>query len=267
MDSDFFEAFVNAAKNGRTPGTDYFGKGNGDESTVVVPDNPAGKFSTQGGEIVEKEAINDSGHVFKCAQGLGQSPKFSVYQKMRGDCIIGGVFREQVFTKVFTQVTGEVTNPADAMDISAVGILPTGCRPVDVTLPEYCGAGLSGKGVVIIGKRVNLCVHPVGIGIDVAEFVLDAVPLFPELGGLNKYVCDQVKVDVSVFLFFRSPNVMDHAVLFPEFGEKLIEQAGFDDLVGMALGTTQCERDERYPESYPAMGFPVVRFFGFGKEK
>lgn len=179
MDSDFFEAFVNAAENGRTPGTDNFGKGNGDESTVVVPDNPAGKFGTQGGEIVEEEAINDSGHVFKCAQGLGQSPKFSMYKQMRGDCIIGGVFREQVFTKVFTQVTDEVTNLANAMYVGTVRVSPTGCRPVNITLPEYVGVGLSCKGVVVIGKRVNLCVHPVGIGIDVAEFVLDAVPLFP----------------------------------------------------------------------------------------
>lgn len=84
---------------------------------------------------------------------------------------------------------------------------------------------------------------------------------------MDEHVGDQVKVDVSIFLFFGSPNVMDHAVLFPEFGEKLIEQAGFDDLVGMALGTAQGECDERYPESYPTMGFPVVRLFGFGKEK
>lgn len=186
---------------------------------------------------------------------------------MRGNCIIGGVFREQVFAKVFTQVTDKITDPADAVYIGTVGVPPTGCHPVDVTLPEYVGVGLSDKGIVIIGKRVNLCVHPVGVGIDVTEFVLDAVPLFPELGGMNEHVGDQVKVDVPVFLFFRSPNVVDHAVLFTEFGEKLIEQAGFDDLVGVALGTAQGKRDERYPESYPTMDFPVVRFFGFGKEK
>lgn len=43
-------------------------------------------------------------------------------------------------------------------------------------------------------------------------------------------------MDVSVFLFFGPPDVVDHAVLFAEFGEELVEETGFNDLIGMALG-------------------------------
>ncbi len=85
--------------------------------------------------------------------------------------------------------------------------------------------------------------HAVGIGIDVAEFVLNAVPLFAEFGGIDEDVCEEVEMDVPVFLFFGPPNVVDHAVLFPEFGEELIEQTGFNDLIGMTLGAAEGNGD------------------------
>ncbi len=60
---------------------------------------------------------------------------------------------------------------------------------------------------------------------------------------------------------------MKHAVLFAEFGEELVEETGFNDLVGVALGSAECEGDEGYAEFDPAAGVAVVGTFCFGEEK
>ena len=109
--------------------------------------------------------------------------------------------------------------------------------------------------------------HAVGVGIDVAEFVLDAVPFFAELGGIDEDVCEEVEMDVSVFLFFGPPDVVYHAVLFTKFGEELVEEAGFNDLIGMALGAAEGNGDQGDAEFYPAAGVAVVGPFCFGEEK
>ena len=66
-------------------------------------------------------------------------------------------------------------------------------------------------------------VHPAGVGINITEFVLDAVPPLPEFGSIEDGVCDEMEMDVSVLLFFGPPDVVCHSVLFPEFGEELVE--------------------------------------------
>ncbi|WP_419545771.1 hypothetical protein [Odoribacter laneus] len=109
--------------------------------------------------------------------------------------------------------------------------------------------------------------HAVGVSIDVAELILDAVPLFAELGGIDKDVCEEVEMDVPVFLFFGPLDVVDHAVLFAEFGEELVEQAGFNDLIGMTLGAAEGNGDQGYAEFHPAAGVAVVGAFCFGEEK
>lgn len=109
--------------------------------------------------------------------------------------------------------------------------------------------------------------HAVGVGIDVAKFVLDAVPFFAEFGSVDEDVCEEVEVDVSVFLFFGSPDVVVHAVLFAEFGEELVEETGFNDLIRMALGTAEGNGNQGYTEFYPAAGVAVVGTFCFGEEK
>lgn len=109
--------------------------------------------------------------------------------------------------------------------------------------------------------------HAVGIGIDITEFVLDAVPLFAEFGSIDEDVCEEVEMDVSVFLFFGPPDVVDHTVLFAEFGEELVEETGFNDLIGMALGAAEGDSDQGYAEFHPAAGVAVVGPFCFGEEK
>ena len=121
--------------------------------------------------------------------------------------------------------------------------------------------------VVVVGEGVDFGAHAVGVGIDVAEFVLDAVPFFAELGGIDEDVCEEVEMDVPVFLFFGPPDVVDHAVLFAEFGEELVEETGFNDLIGMTLGAAEGNGDQGYAEFYPAAGVAVVGPFCFGEEK
>ena len=129
------------------------------------------------------------------------------------------------------------------MDVGAVGIAPAGSVAGDVATAEGGVVGLCEVAVVVIGKGLNFCTHAVGIGIDVAKFVLDTVPFFAEFGCIDEDVGDEVEMDVSVFLFFGSPKVVDHSVLFTEFGEELVEETGFDDLVGMALGAAKGDGD------------------------
>lgn len=69
------------------------------------------------------------------------------------------------------------------MDVGAVGIAPAGSVTSDVATAEGCGIGLVDVTVVVVGEGVYFGAHAVGVGIDVAEFVLDAVPFFAEFGG------------------------------------------------------------------------------------
>lgn len=162
---------------------------------------------------------------------------------MGRDVFVFCVFGEEVFAKVFAEVTGEVTDFADAVDVGAVGVAPAGGMAADVAAAEGCGVGLSDEAVVVVGEGVDFGAHAVGIGVDVTEFVLDAVPFLTESGGVDEDVCDEVEMDVSVFLFFGSPKVVDHAVLLTEFGEELVEQTGFYDLIGVALGAAEGDGD------------------------
>ena len=186
---------------------------------------------------------------------------------MGRDAFVTGVFGEEVFTQVFAEVAGEVAYFADAVDVSAVGVAPAGGVTADVTTAEGVGVSLSDEAVVVVGEGVDFCAHAVGVSVDIAEFVLDAVPLFAEFGGVDEDVGDEVEMDVSVFLFFGFPEVVDHSVLFAQFGEELVEEAGFDDLIGVTLGTAQGDGDQGDAEFYPATGVAVVGPFCFGEEK
>lgn len=50
-----------------------------------------------------------------------------------------------------------------------------------------------------------------------------AVPFLAEFEGIEVDVGYEVEVYVSVLLFFGSPYVVVHSVLFAEFGEELVE--------------------------------------------
>jgi len=259
--------FVYAAENGGAAEADDVTEGGWDEGAVVVTDDTAGKFGAEGGEIIKNKAIDGSGDTAEGAEGAGESPKFAADEEMGRDVFVAGVFGEEVFAEVFAEVAGEVADFADAVDVGAVGVAPAGSVAGDVATAKGCGVGLVDVTVVVVGEGVYFGIHAMGIGIDVAEFVLDAVPFFAEFGGGDEDVCEEVEVDVSVFLFFSSPNVVKHAVLFAEFGEELVEETGFNDLVGVALGAAECEGDEGYAEFYPATGVAVVGAFCSGEEK
>ena len=252
---------------GRAAEADDVAEGGRDEGAVVVTDDPAGKFGAEGGEIIKNKAIDGSGNAAEGAEGAGQSPEFTPDKETGRDVFVFFVFGKEVFAKVFTEVAGKVADFADAVDVGAVGVAPAGSVAGNVATAEGCGIGLVDVTVVVVGEGVDFGAHAVGVGIDVAEFVLDAVPFFAELGGIDEDVCEEVEMDVPVFLFFGPPDVVDHAVLFAEFGEELIEQAGFNDLIGMALGAAEGNGDQGYAEFYPAAGIAVVGPFCFGEEK
>ena len=252
---------------GRAAEADDVAEGGRNEGAVVVTNDPAGKFGAEGGEIIKNKAIDGSGNAAEDAEGAGQSPKFTPDEETGRDVFVFLVFGEEVFAKVFTEVTGEVADFADAVDVGAVGVAPAGSVAGNVATAEGCGIGLVDVTVVVVGEGVNFGAHAVGVSIDVTEFVLDVVPLFAEFGGIDEDVCEEVEMDVSIFLFFGPPDVVDHAVLFAEFGEELVEQAGFNDLIGMALGAAEGNGDQGDAEFYPAAGVAVVGPFCFGEEK
>ncbi len=208
VDTDFFEAFVYAAEDGRAAETDDVAEGGGDEGAVVVPDDVAGKFGAEGGEVLKNKAVDGSGDAAEGTEGLGQSPKFTPDEETGRDVFVFFVFGEEVFAEVFAEVAGEVADFADAVNVGAVGVAPSGSVTGDVATAEGLGVGLVDVVVVVVGEGVYFGVHVFGICVDVAEFVLDAVPFLAQDGGVDEDVCEEVEVDVSVLLFFGSPDVV-----------------------------------------------------------
>lgn len=71
VDTDFFEAFVDATEDGRASEANDVAEGGRDEGAVVVPDDVAGKFVAEGGEVVKNKAIDGSGDAAEGAEGAG----------------------------------------------------------------------------------------------------------------------------------------------------------------------------------------------------
>lgn len=101
-----------------------------------MTDDPAGKFGAEGGEVIKNKAIDGSGNAAEGAQGAGQSPKFTPDEETGRYVFVFFVFGEEVFAKVFTEVTGEIVDFADAVDVRAVGVAPAGSVTGDVATAE-----------------------------------------------------------------------------------------------------------------------------------
>ena len=107
---------------GRAAEADDVAEGGRNEGAVVVTNDPAGKFGAEGGEIIKNKAIDGSGNAAEDAEGAGQSPKFTPDEETGRDVFVFLVFGEEVFAKVFTEVTGEVADFADAVDVGLLGL-------------------------------------------------------------------------------------------------------------------------------------------------
>lgn len=101
-----------------------------------MTDDPAGKFGAKSGQIIENKAIDGGRNAAEGAEGAGQPPKFTADEETGRDVFVSFVFGEEVFAKVFTEVTGEIADFADAVDVGAIGVAPAGSVAADVATTE-----------------------------------------------------------------------------------------------------------------------------------